>query len=214
MYEYDVNDYEQRLFRDLANYYYMTTQKEADKKPKPITDTLYYYLINTPCTNGYTLDEYKGAKALNSTYQIHRLANMMIQQGKKPNVNDMEKEFERQERERLNVRNVVGKGLVISGVIDMIMIGVNNMAKVEGIITATGEDAQARFIAVMDDRTTKMCKSLNGQIFNVRGENVFKRWSETDQSMRIYKCRGLVLGLNLPPIANRISLVQEFHSIC
>ena len=122
MYEYDVNDYEQRLFRDLANYYYMTTQKEADKKPKPITDTLYYYLINTPCTNGYTLDEYKGAKALNSTYQIHRLANMMIQQGKKPNVNDMEKEFERQERERLNVRNVVGKGLVISGVIDMIMI--------------------------------------------------------------------------------------------
>ena len=74
------------------------------------------------------------------------------------------------------------------------------MAKVEGIITATGEDAKARFIAVMDDRTTKMCKSLNGQIFNVRGENVFKRWSESRGGIATFKCRGLQLGLNLPPI--------------
>ena len=200
MYELDVDEEEQRIFRHLANYYYIDGQRQVGKKPRDITDTLFYGLLDTPCANGYTLDEYKGAKALNSTYQIHRQATMQIQQGKKPDVKDMEQEIEKEQNERLKI------GLKISGVIDMILIGINNMAKIEGIKTAIGgskeSDAQVRFVAVMDDRTTKMCKSLNGQLFNVKGENTFTRYSDMAKGMQTYKCDGLVLGLNLPPITD------------
>ena len=131
MFEDDVSPEEQQIFRDLANFYYMQGQYECMKKPREISDTLYYTLLDTPCTNGYTLYEYKGAKALNSTYQIHRLATMMIQRGQVPKVKEMDKEIEKQQNERLKI------GAKISGVIDMILIGINNMAKVEGIKEAT-----------------------------------------------------------------------------
>ena len=163
--------------------------------------------MSTPCANGYTLDEYKGAKALNSTYQIHRQATMEVQQGQKPNVKNMEQELEKEQNERLKLRNVVGKGLAISGVIDMILIGINNLAKVEGIIEAGGE--QVRFVAVRDDRTTKMCKSLDRQIFNVKGKNTFTRWSDSDKSMRTYTCEGLVVGLNCPPVTNHFHFCRS-----
>lgn len=184
----------------------MQGQYEAMKKPKELSDKLYYILLDTPCANGYTLYEYKYAKALQCTYQIHRLAVSQIQQGQKPSVEAMDKEIEKQQNERLKIRNVIGKGLVISGVIDMILIGINNMAKVEGIKEATKElptnEVKAIFIAVRDDRTTKMCSSLDRQIFLVHGQNTFTRWSDQDQAMQTYTCEGLVTGLNLPPINN------------
>jgi hypothetical protein len=101
-----------------------------------------------PSANGYTLAEYKGAKPLNCTYQIHRLATMMVQRGEKPNINDpvMAREIEKEQNERLKITpKNVGKALLkiatisytISGAIDMILIGINNMAKVEGIKEAT-----------------------------------------------------------------------------
>ncbi len=130
----------------------------------------------------------------------------MIQQGKKPNVRDalIERELEKQQTERLSVREAVGRGLLISGVIDMILIGLNNMAKVEAIKTATksDDDSKIRFVAVMDEKTTKMCKSLDRQLFNVHKKNTFTRWSDSDQAMKTYTCDGLVVGLNLPPINN------------
>ena len=205
MFEEDVTQDEQDIFRYLANFYYRQGQYETMKEPKDIPNKLYDELLDTPCTNGYTLDEYKGAIALQNTYRTHRYAVMDVQRGEKPKVND--KEMEKQQNERLKV------GLKISGVIDMLMIGINNMAKVEGIKEATDDDGKVRFVAVRDDRTTNMCKSLDGQIFNIRGTNTFTRYSDQDKRMRTYTCEGLVLGLNLPPINNRLSLVSLDNSL-
>lgn len=202
MYELDVHEAEQEAFRHLTDYYYKEGQKEVGAEPKDIPNAVYLALLGTPCVNGYTLEAYKGAKALQSTYQTHRRATMEVQQGKAPNVNDMEQEIQKQQKERLKI------GLKISGVIDMILIGMNNKAKIEGMkrgAKAVGipeNDLKARFVAVMDDRTTKMCKSLNGQVFSVYGENTFTRYSAEDDAMRTYTCKGLVEGLNLPPISN------------
>lgn len=196
MYELEINPEEQRVFRHLANYYYEEGQREVGKEPKEIPERLYIDLINTPCVNGYTLDQYKGAIALQNTYQIHRQAVSQIQRGQKPNVNEMNREIEREENERLKT------GLKISGVIDMILIGINNRAKVEGIQAALPKevDGQVRFIAVMDERTTKMCKSLDGQLFNIKGQNTFRRYSDKAKGIMTFSCKGLVEGLNLPPI--------------
>lgn len=211
MYENDVRPDEEKTFRDDSNYYFRLGQEQVGVQPKDMKQGLYDMLMGTPCCNGYTLDEYKEAKALQSTYQIHRQATMQIQQGQKPKVKDMEAELDKQERERLNIRQVVGRGLVISGIIDMILIGINNMSIVEGIKEAvpTQEDVKVRFIAVIDDKTTPMCESLHGQIFKVNGENEFTRWSDSHKQMRKYKCYGLVLGLNEPPITDHFHFCRS-----
>lgn len=200
MYERDVRDYEQETFRHLANYYYKDGQKQVGEEPKEIPNSVYLTLIGTPCVNGYTLEAYKGAKALNSTYQTHRQAIIQIQQGQTPKVKDMEHEIKKQSDERLKV------GAKISGVIDMILIGINNLAIIKGIELALKkrniDDGQVRFIAVLDERTTKMCKSLDNQLFYIHAKNTFTRWSDSDGKMKKYTCTGLVQGLNLPPINN------------
>lgn len=58
------------------------------------------------------------------------------------------------------------------------------------------------FIAEMDDRTTPMCRSLNGQRFRLEGKNVFKRYSASAGKVVKVRCKGLVAGLNLPPITD------------
>lgn len=64
------------------------------------------------------------------------------------------------------------------------------------------KDAQVRFIAEMDEKTTRMCRSLDNQIFNVHKENVFMRYSATADDVIEVRCMGLVQGKNLPPISD------------
>lgn len=59
---------------------------------------------------------------------------------------------------------------------------------------------KVRFVAEIDDRTTMMCRSLNNQIFNTIDENVFKRYSANNERVIEVHCKGLVQGLNMPPI--------------
>lgn len=66
----------------------------------------------------------------------------------------------------------------------------------------TPEDQKVRFVAEMDEKTTKMCRSLNDQIFFVHKENVFKRYSAENDAMVEVRCNGLVQGLNMPPITD------------
>ncbi len=56
------------------------------------------------------------------------------------------------------------------------------------------------FIAEIDNKTTEMCMSLNGQIFNVSDYNEFDRYSATAGGIMHYKIYGLEPGINLPPI--------------
>ena len=72
-------------------------------------------------------------------------------------------------------------------------------------IEASEKDQLVRFVAEMDDRTTKMCRSLDGQIFHTRKWNVFERYSEFYQSLHKFSCKGMQIGLNLPP------LTDHFH---
>ena len=200
-FEDEVNDYEQQIFRDLANYYYIVGQKQVGKKFKNMTDTLYLALISRSNASGYNWAEYKEAKALNNTYQVQRAVTQEIQQGRKPNMftSFIDKIFTKILKERLNIN-----GKKISGSVDNNQIGINNMAIAEGILEAD-RDASVRFVAIMDDKTTPMCESLDGQIFKLTGTNEFVRWSDSLQSYHKYKCRGLVQGLNMPPI------MDHFH---
>ena len=132
--------------------------------------------------------------------QIYKQVLLNIQPKKDLEIdsNEFQTIISRQNNQKLNINSDK-----ISGATDLQMIGLNNLAKLEGIKKVSKDNSKVRFIAVEDDKTTLMCNSLNNQEFYVNKENVFDRYyGETQKNLRIerIKCQGLVLGLNLPPI--------------
>ena len=131
---------------------------------------------------------------------IYKQVILNIQQQKDLEIDSSEFQpiLNRQNNQKLNINNDK-----ISGAADLQMIGLNNLAKVEGIKEVAEDNSKVRFIAVEDDKTTLMCDSLNNQEFYINKENVFNRYyGETQKELTVQRirCNGLVLGLNLPPI--------------
>ena len=128
--------------------------------------------------------------------QIYRQATIDLQQQKELDItNDIYQNIiKRQQNSKLNIN-----GDKISGDIDLTLIGMNNKAKLEGIYSFD-ENAKVRFVAIEDNATTKMCKSLDNQEFYVHNWNEFERYSENNGRITKYRCYGLIPGLNMPPI--------------
>ena len=59
---------------------------------------------------------------------------------------------------------------------------------------------EVQFISVMDKKTTKMCHSLDGQVFKLHGLNKFTRYYASMNGAKYTEVEGLVQGINLPPI--------------
>lgn len=218
-----LEEQEKQIMYEDANYYYQEGQKEVDKKKKPsiIPMALFLALLDQPNYSGFTWEQYIQITMQYNAQQIYKQVILSLQQQKTLEINSSEFQsiIKRQNNQKLNMN-----GDKISGATDLQTIGLNNLAKVEGITKAVNGNAQlndskdnggvtitnndtddikVRFIAVEDDKTTLMCDSLNNQIFNVHKENVFDRYyGETQKELRLQRirCKGLVLGLNLPPI--------------
>ena len=135
-----------------------------------------------------------------NTQQIYKQAilNMQQQKGLEIDSSEFQTIINRQNHQKLNTNNDK-----ISGAVDLQMIGLNNLAKIEGIKGVTEDNSKIRFIAVEDDKTTLMCDNLNNKEFYINKENIFDRYyGETQKELIVQRirCNGLVLGLNLPPI--------------
>ena len=177
-------------------------QKEVNKKKKPsiLTMALFLALLDQPNYSGFNWKQYIEATIQYNAQQIYKQVIINIQQQRDLEINSSEFQtiINRQNNQKLNINNDK-----ISGAVDLQMIGLNNLAKVEGIKEVTEDNSKVRFIAVEDDKTTLMCNSLNNQEFYINKENVFNRYyGETQKELTVQRirCNGLVLGLNLPPI--------------
>jgi len=161
-----------------------------------ITDVFFLSLMAMPNVKGYIWQEYIDAITKYNAEQIYRQATIDLQQQREIDItNDIYQNLiKRQQNARLNIN-----GDKISGDIDLTLIGMNNKAKTEGIYSFD-KNAKVKFIAVEDNATTKMCKSLDGKVFDVHDWNEFYRYSKTNDTIKKYRCYGLVQGLNLPPI--------------
>lgn len=204
-----IQEQELNIMYDDANYYYEQGQQEVNnalpkKERKPIDIlkwALFLALMDEPNVKGYIYEQYIQATIQFNAQQIYRQMTIDLQQQKQIDItNDIYQNLiKRQNNSKLNIN-----GDKISGDIDTQLIGVNNLAKVEGI-KEVDNDAQVRFIAVIDGKETDMCHSLDGQLFYINRENEFNRYyGETQKDLRIekIKCFGLVTGLNLPPISH------------
>lgn len=197
-----LEEQETQIMYEDANYYYEQGQQEVNKKKKPsiLTMALFLALLDQPNYSGFNWKQYIEATIQYNTQQIYKQVILDIQQQKGLEIdsNEFQAIIQRQNNQKLKVNNDK-----ISGALDLQMIGLNNLAIVEGIKLIAGNDAKVKFIAVKDDKTTLMCDSLNNQEFYINKKNVFDRYyGETQKDLRIerIKCQGLVLGLNLPPI--------------
>ena len=193
---------ETQIMYEDANYFYEQGQQEVNKKKKPsiLTMALFLALLDQPNYSGFNWKQYIESTMQYNTQQIYKQAILNMQQQKNLEIDSSEFQtiINRQNNQKLNINNDK-----ISGAADLQMIGLNNLAKVEGIKEVTEDNSKVRFIAVEDNKTTLMCDSLNNQEFYINKENVFDRYyGETQKELTIQRirCNGLVLGLNLPPI--------------
>ena len=204
-----IQEQELNIMYDDVNYYYQEGQQEVNntllkKERKPINILKWAFflaLLDQPNAKGYVLEQYIEATIKYNADQIYRQMTIDLQQQKDIDItNDIYQNLiKRQGNSKLNIN-----GDKISGDIDAQLIGVNNLAKVEGI-KEVDDNAQIRFMAIMDGKETDMCHSLDGQLFYINKENIFDRYyGETQKDLRIerIKCFGLVTGLNLPPISH------------
>lgn len=205
---------EQQIMYDDVSYYYKQGFDEVNKtlenkKSFSVLEmALFLALLNQPTYNGYTYKQNIQATMQYNVQQIYKQVICNIQQDKEIKIDSSE--FQRLINQQNNQRLCIN-GNKISGAVDLTTIGLDNLAKVEGIKECVKDNKQddmqdkpqARFIAVEDEKTTDMCQSLNNQLFYIDEENTFDRYyGETAKDLRIerIRCNGLVLGLNLPPI--------------
>lgn len=197
-----LEEQEKQIMYEDANYYYKQGQQEVNKKKKPsiIPMALFIALLDQPNYSGFNWKQYIEATIQYNTQQIYKQAILNIQQQKDLEIDSSEFQtiINRQNNQKLNINNDK-----ISGAVDLQMIGLNNLTKIEGIKEVAEDNSKVRFIAVEDDKTTLMCDNLNNQEFYINKENVFDRYygeTQKELTMQRIRCNGLVLGLNLPPI--------------
>lgn len=190
-----LEEQEKKIMYEDANYYYEQGQQEVNKKKKPsiLAMALFLALLDQPNYSGLTWKQYIEATIQYNTQQIYKQAIYNIQRQKDLEINSSEFQAirNRQNSQKLNINNDK-----ISGAVDLQMIGLNNLAKVEGIKANAEDNSQVEFWAVTDENSTDMCQSMNGMRFYINKENEFDRyWGETKKELKLVrvKVKGLVL---------------------
>lgn len=171
------------------------------KKSSVIPDAIFLTLLDMQLYNGYTYNQNIQATMQYNVQQLYKQCLINIQQQKELEIEN--NEFQRIINQQQNAKLCINSDK-ISGSMDLTTIGLNNIAKIKGI-KEEDSNAKVRFIAVVDGKETDMCHSLDGQVFYIDKENVFDRYyGETQKDLRLVrvKCKGLVVGLNLPPISH------------
>ena len=207
-----IEETELNIMKEDATYYYNQGINEVRKaKGKKemfsiIPDAIFLALLDMPNSKGYVWKQYTEAITKYNADQIYRQATIDLQQQKKLDItNDIYQNIiKRQQNSRLNIN-----GDKISGDIDLTLIGINNKAKIEGIDSFDNK-AEVEFISVEDEKTTPMCKSLNSQRFKIHGWNEFERHSASNGRIMKYRCYGLVVGLNCPPIDDHFHWCRSY----
>ena len=209
--QYKLEQYEKNIMYKDADYYYKQGQKEVNKTKSLSTldMALFLYLLQQPNSKGYVWNKYIEAITKYNAEQIYRQVTIDLQQQKQLDItNDVYQTIiKKQQNSKLNINEEK-----TSGEIDLTLIGINNQAKIEGIKTID-KNAKVQFVSDMCDHVTTMCSNMNGYIFNVNDWNEFDRWyGETAKDLKLehIKIKGLVSGINLPPIRHHFHWCHSY----
>lgn len=196
--EEKIKSTSQEVFTIVAKDVYSQALKEIPVKPKKkfsLTWEFIWSLLWIPTYNK-SWDNYIQLLTMNNYQEAYRQIVQVIQQGKDLNDSMLKDLMKKQCNRILSINDDK-----YSGVLSDTCRQLGNKVYTEPF--KEEDDLQVRFIAEMDERTTDMCKSLNNKIFYVFRDNEFDRYVGTnanDVVLRRFRVKGLVAGVNLPPI--------------
>ena len=200
---YEKNDLsnkkiEDELFTNIAQKTSINVQKECKKVRKkvkyiPIPLYLLPQLLATPLYLGYEWVNYKQSKNMYDASKIYRKLLIDLTKDEEIDLSDYDKEFQTQRNQYIRFKNNDYLGALPNEVASICNeVALWGMRK-QGI-------KQVQFIAVLDEKTTHICESMNKQIFNVDDWNTYYRYSEDDKKIIKYVTKGLVIGENEPAL--------------
>lgn len=189
-------------FTNISQIAYDEAVKECQKlnlktKGLKTVNTILLAIALMPNDTGMTWSEYSLSITLYNANEMYKNAIQQLSRDGEVDIDDAL--LEKQQRAYLN-RTPRGSEDKFSGMFDKQEAFVVNQTKLSVFQSYGVEEVQ--FIARMDNKTTEMCESLNGQIFKINGWNNYQRYSKADDKIVSYKTYGLVVGDNLPPINN------------
>ena len=197
-----LDEYEEVLFTEIGQDLYkqgIDEIKPTKKKKWSLTWEYIWSMLCLPNVKGSSWITYIEALALTNAQEIERQTIIQLQQNKKPNIEDdvFKNILRKQQNRYISINDDK-----ISGALDSQVVEIANKS-----LLKAGEDVgqrklRARFIAEIDNRTTKMCDGMNGMLFYVNDWNRFYRYSDDDKRDVLYTIKGLEVGANLPPINN------------
>lgn len=197
-----LDEFEKNLFTEVGQDLYTQGIEEINPKKKKNYSLTWEYiwsLLTLPSSKGNKWITYVEALALTNSQEIKKQAIIQLQQDKDLTVDDdIFKNILRKQRNRyLSINDDK-----ISGALESKIEEIGNKAIAKSEEDIGNKDLKARFIAVIDERTTKMCRGMNNMLFNVNDLNKFYRYSDEDKKDIYYEVKGLQVGINLPPISN------------
>lgn len=168
-------------------------QKESYNilKPKhkfkmwPFPNHIIPHLMSTPLYLGYNWLEYKQSLADYNANKTYRKIVVGIAQNNF-DINTYEKSFEIERKRYITALD-------------------NEIASLSSQVALWGMEKQGVksviYVAIMDDRTTKICQSMDGQVFSVKDKNIYYRYANNnDEKMSKYETIGLQIGENQPAL--------------
>lgn len=197
-----LDEYEEVLFTEIGQDLYkqgIDEIKPTKKKKWSLTWEYIWSMLCLPNVKGSSWITYIEALALTNAQEIERQTIIQLQQNKKPNIEDdvFKNILKKQQNRYISINDDK-----ISGALDSQVVEIANKSLLKAGEDVGQKKLRARFIAEIDDRTTKMCDGMNGMLFCVNDWNRFYRYSDDDKRDVLYTIKGLEVGANLPPINN------------
>lgn len=197
-----IDKYEQVLFTEIGQDLYKQGIQEINPKKKKKFSLTWEYIWSLLCLSnakGNKWTTYVEALALTNAQELKKQAMIHLQQNKKLNIED--EVFKNIVSKQQNRYLSINKNKY-SGSLDSQVREIANQSFIKAGKDVGDKKLQARFISEKDEKTTKMCESMDNMLFYVNDWNTFQRYSHDDGRIVNYKVFGLVLGINLPPIVN------------
>ena len=154
-------------------------------------------IVLLPNDTGLTWNEYSLSIIEYNANEMYK--NSILQLSRNNEVKIDDKLLEKQQKAYLNKKKEPSKDK-FSGMFEKEQVFIVNQVKLD-VYKSYGVET-VEFIATIDEVTTRMCESLNGQKFKINEVNKYYRYSKADEKEVLYTTQGLVVGDNLPPINN------------
>lgn len=194
VFEQNISQYQLDTLESIVNITYedikALCEKESKKRPKILPWVIAGAYLLRPNEKGLTYQEQNNANTIYNAEEMYK--NVIVGF-------DIDKILEKQRKREINKKKDSAE---FHGYIDDESTYLINNVMVE-TYKAYGFE-YCKFVAKIDEVTTEMCRTLNGQIFNLTELNVYSRYSKLDDKDVVYRTMGMQTGDNLPPINNSI----------